>query len=229
MIYKHSNNSRLSSRLKEARKLIIVVSLILHLTTAIYSLHAQSTNQKIRITYYNDLLSISVKDADLKKVLLELADQTNINVQFPVSLKKKISINKNGISLCKGLKDILRNLNHIIIYSGIKNNKYLISKVIIYPESKISRKLTGRKIQSYTKKMSSNEKPSSNIEKQSINRQKVKGYERRIELLKKRLAKIDENSEKGKTYSNQIERLEKTIDKLKQNNNRTPEEEIGQD
>jgi len=77
--------------------------------------------------------------------------------------------------------------------------------------------------------MSSNEKPSSNIEKQSINRQKVKGYERRIELLKKRLAKIDENSEKGKTYSNQIERLEKTIDKLKQNNNRTPEEEIGQD
>jgi hypothetical protein len=52
--------------------------------------------------------------------------------------------------------------------------------------------------------MSSNEKPSSNIEKQSINRQKVKGYERRIELLKKRLAKIDENSWQGKSISDQI-------------------------
>jgi hypothetical protein len=65
------------------------------LTTAKVSIYAESTNQKISISYKQNLLSIWTKDADLKKVLFELADKTNIYVELPVSLKKTITINKS--------------------------------------------------------------------------------------------------------------------------------------
>jgi len=68
------------------------------------------------ISYKNDLLSISTKDADLKKVLLKLSDKTNINIKLPVYIDKKITINKNGISLGEGLEYILKNDKSSIIY-----------------------------------------------------------------------------------------------------------------
>ena len=147
MIYKNYNNSLKSSRLKEAGAILIFIFLALHLTIESSSIYAQSNNQKILISYKNDLLSISTKDADLKKVLLELSEKTNINIKLPVYIDKKITINKNGISLGEGLKYILKNLNHIILYSGIKNNKLMISSVIVFSESKKSTKLTDSKTQ----------------------------------------------------------------------------------
>ena len=74
------------------------------LTTANSSLYAESTNQNILITYKENVLSIRAKDADLKKVLFELADETNIDIQLPLSLDKKITINRSGISLMKDWK-----------------------------------------------------------------------------------------------------------------------------
>jgi hypothetical protein len=98
---------------KEVGALLIFVLLALHLTTAISSIYAESTNHKINISYKKELLSIWTKDADLKKVLFELADKANIYVELPASLKKTITINKSGISLSEGLKAILKNLNYV--------------------------------------------------------------------------------------------------------------------
>jgi hypothetical protein len=112
--------------------------LVLHFTTATSSIYAESTNQKISISYKKKLLSIWTKDADLKKVLFKLADKTNIYVELPASLKKTITINKSRISLSKGLKAILKNLNYVIFYSGKKSKKTLISRVIVYSGSRIS-------------------------------------------------------------------------------------------
>jgi predicted RNase H-like nuclease (RuvC/YqgF family) len=182
------------------------------LTTAKSSIYAESTNQNINISYKRNLLSIWTKDADLKKVLFELADKTNIYVELPVSLKKTITINKSGISLSEALRDILKNLNYVIFYSGIKNKNPLITNVFVYSESKKSRKLTGRV------------KPPASSEIQSAN--KIKGYERniktlerRIESTKKKLSEIDKSSRQGKKYSRRIKQLEKLIKTLKAKSN----------
>jgi hypothetical protein len=186
---------------KEVGALLIFVLLALHLTTAISSIYAESTNHKINISYKKELLSIWTKDADLKKVLFELADKANIYVELPASLKKTITINKSGISLSEGLKAILKNLNYVIFYSGRKNKNLMISKVIVYSEPKISGKSKSSKIQSANK-----------IKRYE---RKIEIYERKIESTKKKLSEIDENSRRGKMYSSRIKRLEKLIKNLK--------------
>ena len=211
-MYKCSNNPLIPIRIKEVGARLIFVFLVLLFTTANSPLYAESTNQNILISYKENVLSIRAKDADLKKVLFELAEETNINVRLPRSLDKKITINRSGISLSEGLEDILKHLNYVIFYSGIKNNKPLISKVIVFPTSKISTTLTVGEIQSTNR-----EEQSANREEQSTNRDeqsanKIKYYEKKMESLKKRLSKIDENSRRGKQYSRQIKRLEKLIE-----------------
>ena len=220
MVYKCSNNPLLSIRLKEAGARLIFVFLILLLTSANSSLYAESTNQNILITYKENVLSIRAKDADLKKVLFELADETNIDIQLPLSLDKKITINRSGISLNEGLKDILKDLNYIILYSGIEDNNVLISKVIIFQKSNTSTTLPDGKIQQTNSDIPSteNEEPSANREGSSVTREdslaaRIKFYERQIESLKQRLTKIDENSRLGRKYSRQIKRFEKLIEK----------------
>ena len=220
MVYKCSNNPLLSIRLKEAGARLIFVFLILLLTSANSSLYAESTNQNILITYKENVLSIRAKDADLKKVLFELADETNIDIQLPLSLDKKITINRSGISLNEGLKDVLKDLNYIILYSGIEDNNVLISKVIIFQKSNTSTTLPDGKIQQTNSEIPStkNEEPSATREGSSVTREdslaaRIKFYERQIESLKQRLTKIDENSRLGRKYSRQIKRFEKLIEK----------------
>ena len=220
MVYKCSNNPLLSIRLKEVGARLIFVFLILLLTSANSSLYAESTNQNILITYKENVLSIRTKDADLKKVLFELADETNIDIQLPLSLDKKITINRSGISLNEGLKDILKDLNYIILYSGIEDNNVLISKVIIFQKSNTSTTLPDGKIQQTNSEIPStkNEEPSATREGSSVTREdslaaRIKFYERQIESLKQRLTKIDENSRLGRKYSRHIKRFEKLIEK----------------
>jgi len=219
MIYKYYNNSLKSSRLKEAGAILIFIFLALHLTIESSSIFAQSNNQKILISYKNDLLSISTKDADLKKVLLKLSEKTNINIKLPAYIDKKITINKNGISLGEGLKYILKNLNHIILYSGIKNNKLMISRVIVFSESKKSTKLTDSKTQAASSEIqpASSETqtasgiiqlPNSEMQAADI----IKGYEKQIEIMKKELSTIPENSRRREHYIKRIIILEKLIE-----------------
>jgi hypothetical protein len=219
MIYKYYNNSLKSLRLKEAGAILIFIFLALHLTIESSSIYAQSNNQKMLISYKNDLLSISTKDADLKKVLLELSDKTNINIKLPVYMDKKITINKNGISLGEGLEYILKDLNHIIFYSGTKNNKPMISKVIVFSESKKSTKLTDSRTQaasSETQTASSViQLPNSEMQAADI----LKGYEKQIEILKNKLSTIPENSRLRKHYIKRIKILEKFIENYE---SRTP-------
>jgi hypothetical protein len=205
MICRRSNNPPISIRLKETGARLIFVCLVFLLTTANSSLYAESTNQNIRISYKDNVLSIWAKDADLKKVLVELAYETNIDVRLPLSLDKKISINRSGISLSEGLEDILKHLDYVILYSGIKNNNPLISKVIVFQKSKISTTLTDGETEQANSEIQSTDR-----EKHSAN---IKFYERQIESLKERLSKMDENSSRGKKYSERIKRLEKLIEK----------------
>ena len=213
MIYKYYNNSLKPLRLKEAGAILIFIFLALHhLTIESSSIYAQSNNQKMLISYKNDLLSISTKDADLKKVLLKLSDKTNINIKLPVYMDKKITINKNGISLGEGLESLLKNLNYIILYSGIKNNKPMISRVIVLSEPKKSTKLTASRTEaasSETQAASSLiQLPNSEMQAADI----LKGYKKQIEILQMKLSTIPENNRLRKHYIKRIKILEKFIE-----------------
>ncbi|MEA3361637.1 MAG: hypothetical protein U9R17_19810 [Thermodesulfobacteriota bacterium] len=189
MIYKNSYNLSAPLRLKKAGVFLIFIFLV-HLTIADCFLYAQSSHQKIRIRYINNLLTISAKNADLKNILLRLAEKTNIYVNFPIYLKKKITIKKSKIPLREALKRLLVGLNHAIIYSGSSKKQALISEVFVFTKPKKSRKVSG-------------------IERLMANRIKV------IESLKKKLSKINENSRRGKGYIRRIRVLKKNIERLK--------------
>lgn len=189
MIYKNSYNPLVPLRLKKAGVLLIFIFLV-NLTIADCFLYAKSSQQKIRIRYINNLLTISAKNADLKNILLKLAEKTNIFIKFPVYLKKKITIKKSEISLKEALKRLLVGLNHAIIYSGSGKNQALISEVFVFTKPKKSRHLSG-------------------IERLMANRIKA------MESLKKKLSKVDENSRRGKGYIRRIRILKKNIERLK--------------
>lgn len=158
------------------------------------SLYAQSPSSKFQLNFKNNLLTISAKNADLKNVLIKLADKTNISIGYPDSLEKKVTLNKNRIPLREALQRLLKGLNYAIIYSGSKRNKAVISDVFIFKKSK------------KTARLRVNERRITN---------RIKSYERQLELLKKRLSTVEENSRRAKNYTRRINLIEKNIERLR--------------
>jgi hypothetical protein len=70
-------------------------------------------------------------DAYLKNVLFKLAEKSNFYIQVPVSLNKKITINKKEISLRDALRKLLKGLNHAIVYSVSSKKQATISEVYV--------------------------------------------------------------------------------------------------
>jgi hypothetical protein len=171
----------------------LVLVLLTHLVLVIHIGYAQTSPQKLSITYDNRLVTISATNADLKAALLKLADITNTYIKFPASLKKKITIHKEEISLKEALRSLLRGLNHAIIYSVTGKNNVVISRVRVFSEVNKSRL--------------------SEMAEARLTRQ-IKSYERQLASLKNNLSKVDSNSRRGKTYVTRIERLEKRIQSL---------------
>jgi len=192
MTYNNSYNSVIPLRLKKVGFPLLLIFMV-YLTNANCLLHAQSPDQELRITYNNNLLTISAKHVDLQNILLELADKTNIYVRFPASLEKKITVIKKGISLRDALKRLLKGLNYAIIYSGPDKNQTSISKVLVFKEYKMSRQ------------QKANEARIAN---------RIRAYERQIESLKRNLSRVDENSRQAKSYQRRIGVLEKRIERL---------------
>ena len=175
----------------------LALVLLTHLVLVTHIGYAQTSPQKLSITYDNRLVTISATNADLKAVLLEFADVTNTYIKFPASLKKKITIHKEEISLKEALRILLRGLNHAIIYSVNSANNVVISRVRVFSE------------------VNNNTSSPSKSSETRIARQ-IKSYQRQLASLKNNLSKVDADSRRGKTYVRRIERLEKRIQGLEQ-------------
>ena len=157
--------------------------------------YAQNHQRKIMISYENNLLDISTKDAELKKVLLNLENKTNIDIYYPDSLQKNITMHKQEISLKNALECLLKDFDHLIIYSGQNKKNASISKVFILKESKKSQ-LQMR-----------NERRLSS---------RINNYKKQIESLRKNLLRVGENSRQGKRYLKRIKAIERNIRRLEQ-------------
>jgi hypothetical protein len=184
---------------------------IIFFTSVIPLSYAQTSNPNLSLIYKNNLITISAQNADLKNVLLELADKTNISVRVPNSLKKQITIKLSKNSLDEALSRILKDMNYAIIYSGEKNNRTVISEVLVYNKSESS-KISD---QSTSRDNSINDR----IKKprgKKINRSRLlKSLERRLKNLNKKLSLGNISSSQRERYMKQVRAYENEIEKLK--------------
>jgi len=192
-------------------KFLHIYIYIILFTSVISLSYAQTSNPNLRLIYKNNLITISAQNADLKNVLLELADKTNIIIRVPNSLKKQITITLSENSLDEALSKILRDMNYAIIYSGEKNNRTVISEVLIYNESESS-EVSSRSEYSNRNINNSIQKP--RVKK--IDRSRlIKSLERRLENLNKKLSLGNISSSQRERYLKQIRAYENKIEQLK--------------
>ena len=177
---------------KNVRSLLLII-LVVCLIPVNHFLYAQSSHQNLRLGYDDNLVSISAKKADLKNVLVRLADITKIYVSFPDSLKKKLTIRVNEITIKEALKKLLKGYNYVIIYSGSSKKQAVVSQVYVYKKTKKSTRASGK-------------------ERRILNQ--INSYNSRIDSYRQKLANIDANSRRGKRYLRQIGNLEKRIKQL---------------
>ena len=192
-------------------KFLHIYIYIILFTSVISLSYAQTSNPNLRLIYKNNLITISAQNADLKNVLLELADKTNIIIRVPNSLKKRITITLSENSLDEALSRILRDMNYAIIYSGEKNNRTVISEVLIYNESESS--------EVSSRSESTNRNINNSIQKprgKKIDRSRlIKSLERRLENLNKKLSLGNISSSQRERYLKQIRAYENKIEQLK--------------
>jgi hypothetical protein len=155
--------------------------------------YAQLASTKLRMSYDKRLLKIDADNADIKDVLSTLASTANITVEFPVTLKKAITIHEQDATLRQVLRQLLIGINHILIYSGTNPGLATISKVLVLEKA-------------------GPRKPVS--PKASRLARRIKTYQRQLDTLKRRLSETDANSRLGKRYSRQINRIEGNIERL---------------
>ena len=158
---------------------------------------AQTFNPNLHIDYKDHLLTLSAKKADLKNVLLKLADKTGIYVRYPSSLQKELTTTLSRVPLGQALSKILKGTNHAIIYSGGGKNQAVVLKVFVYRTSKKS-KISPRP-----------------ISRENLITARIRSYENRIKLLNNKLSGMDKNSRLGKRYLRQVRSYEKIIENLK--------------
>ena len=192
-------------------KFLHIYIYIILFTSVISLSYAQTSNPNLRLIYKNNLITISAQNADLKNVLLELADKTNIIIRVPNSLKKRITITLSENSLDEALSRILRDMNYAIIYSGEKNNRTVISEVLVYNESESS-EVSNRSEYSNRNINNSIQKPRG----KKIDRSRlIKSLERRLENLNKKLSLGNISSSQRERYLKQIRAYENKIEQLK--------------
>lgn len=151
------------------------------------------SSNNYQLTYEKNLISISASKADLKNILIEIAEKAGISIRYPATLDKKITIKINDISLKNALSRLLKDFNYSIIYTGSKK-RAAISEVYVLKKNRKSPAITSNNTR--------------------INN-RIKSYERRIESITRSLAGVDESSARGKRYLRQIKSYESTIENLK--------------
>ncbi|MFO7739469.1 MAG: hypothetical protein R6V46_13400 [Desulfatiglandaceae bacterium] len=156
--------------------------------------HAQDNRAEYRIGYDDGLLTISAKEANLKRILTHIAVEADILVKFPQNLSRQVTLTLSGVPLGKALRQLLRGENYAFIYEGSD-----ISEVYVAPKSSAqSRSTNDARLRSREDRI----------------RASIERYEKRLETLKNRMAQVDENSRQGKVLIRQMRSTEKTIERL---------------
>jgi len=181
------------TEMKRSINIFLLFAFCTFLTSLTY---AQDNSSKYRIRYDDGLLTLSLKEAMLKRVLTRIADETGILIKFPQSLSGQITISLSSVSPKKALRQVLRDKSYAFIYKDTD-----ISEVYVVPKSSARTRLRN----------DTRSRQRENRIKASIGR-----YERRLKTLKNQMAQVDESSHRGKIIMRRITSTEKTIERLQE-------------
>ena len=103
----------------------------------------------IQIVYKENLLSLSLRNADLEKVLKEISAQSSMKISFNGPIKEKVTLEFVNLSLEQGLKRLLKNQNYSFVYSEKKDTandetRYVLSRVVLAGKSTSSQRENGQ-------------------------------------------------------------------------------------
>lgn len=166
---------------------------ILHVSTWTGFSFAQRSDHELSMRLQNRSLQLTVRNADLRKVLEKLAVTAGITIEYPAGLEKTISLSKRDISVNSALKAILKGINYIVFYTGPGPKQAYVTKVKVLDEAEARKAVSGRARQ--------------------LSR-RIEMYRRQIASLRQRLATIAPDSTRGRRYTSRIERLERNIERL---------------
>lgn len=158
--------------------------------------YAQASDNPIYLKYEKSLLSVSVEQVDIKRILLKLARESGIPVIFSKKLNRKVSAELSDAPLNEALPKLLKGINHAIVYSDNLEEGSVISKIFVFEKSKrtFSSRVTRTRLRRITNQ--------------------VKNYEKRIQILKNKLTRFQGNNRIRQRYLNQIKSYERRIERL---------------
>ena len=182
---------------------ILSIAIILLLWSSLGQ--GQNPAGELLVVYNRGLLTVSMGNVDLERVLRALAKETGISVKYAKGLEKRITTEFHALPLQRGLRRILRGMNYALIYSGSAGKKgedivsglYVVSK-----QSRTSRHTSRASVRIKTPE----ERRAAAIER----------YRRRVDLLERKLGQVGVSSPRGKAIDRQIRLLEQKIQKLAQ-------------
>ena len=176
----------------------VICLLVIFLSTASLT-QAQISGQRFSIDFDNGLLTLSAKQASLKRLLRQLSETLDIYVKYPRDLNKQITIKLYNVPPIKALRRILKGQNYALIYSASRPDKAsAISELHILPKP-VGPSAPGK----YKRQKSREERIQASI----------RNYEKRLERLRDRLARTNSEGTERR-ISNQIRSHERTIKRL---------------
>ena len=196
MVYNQSTTLPISKGRGRLAWLLLFACLLL--SPASDRLFAQGGSQRLQIDYRDRMLDISAREVDIKEFFARLAEKANIVIEYPDSLEKKITLERENVSLRRFLANFLRNMNHVIIYSGSGSGGGRVAEVHVYPES------TARRTSVSTPTGGSQDRI----------RRRIESYKRIVEKMQGTLSSVGESSSRGQVYVNRIRRYEERIRNL---------------
>lgn len=193
------NRRQKGGKPKQSEAACFMVSLIL-ITCAL--LHwAPVYGATLQLDVHDNLLSLSAEDSDLSSILQRISEATGIDFRFPIDLQKKITLKISDVRLETALKRILKGLNYATVYSVAgSGDPARISTVYIYGKQKGGTRTTR------------NSQPSVG---EGPGQHRISDYERRIQVVQRRLDRVAPDSPAGRRYRKEIENYQRLIERLK--------------
>lgn len=102
--------------------------------------------RNMKIVFEEGVLSVSLKEADLKEVLKEISRQSNVEITFNEPIKEKVTLEFANLPLERGLRRLLKNQNYFFTFTKKrketvdKGAHYVLSRAVLLKKSTTGQK-----------------------------------------------------------------------------------------
>lgn len=91
-------------------------------------------NQKLFVAYSKELLSVDLKNVDLKDMMDKLAQETGAKISVSPLVAKKLTLSFQNLPLEEGLSLLLKDTDYSVVYGqarGVESKKTVIKSIVV--------------------------------------------------------------------------------------------------